>query len=385
MLQIQQAVLDRINNLIVIINKDCLIDYVSPSVEKSLGYPKEELMGEGWWMKTREHEYERDIVRNEINELLNSSVENTFLKSERKLKGSNGISRWIEWNISKGPENSIISIGYDITERKNIEFSLIDKNSNLLKIHNELTDSLEYAKNIQQSTLPEIAEFKEYFDDAFVYYAPKNIVSGDFYWFKSIEDKAYFSVIDCTGHGVPGALMTMIVNSLLKEIIVKRGETKLEEILYLLDEELTYQETGSSRQSLNDGMDLALCSFDKTSKILNYTGAMRPLWIIREGELIEHKAARYPIGFYHGIEKTFQCEEIQLYEGDVIYLFSDGYIDQFGGEKNKKFQKKRFEELILSIQDLELEEQTGFLEYAINNWRQQNEQTDDIVVIGLRV
>jgi PAS domain S-box-containing protein len=385
MLQIQQAVLDRINNLIVIINKDCLIDYVSPSVEKSLGYSKEELMGDGWWIKTRDHEHERVIVRAEINELLNSSVESTYLKSERKLKGANGRSRWIEWDISKGPENSIISIGYDITERKNIEFSLLDKNSNLLKIHHELTDSLEYAKNIQQSTLPELGDFKAYFDDVFVYYAPRNIVSGDFYWFKSIENKAYFSVIDCTGHGVPGALMTMIVNSLLKEIIVKRGETNLENILYLLDEELTYQLSGNSSQSLNDGMDLALCSFDKTTRLLNYSGAMRPLWMIRNGELIELKAARYPIGFYHGVEKTFECEEIQLYEGDVIYLFSDGYIDQFGGEKNKKFQKKRFKELLLSIQDLELDEQTGFLEYAINNWRQQNEQTDDIVVIGLRV
>lgn len=385
MLQIQKAVLERINSLIVVINKVGLVDYVSPSVEKSLGFKKEELIGEGWWIKTRNNDIERTLVRKEVKEIIKLPPDGLSLSRERMLVNSAGQNKWILWNISKGPDDSIISIGYDITERKLAEEKLVQKNDELQKINSELIDSIEYAKNIQESILPNTEELKESFEDAFVYYAPKHIVSGDFYWIKAIENEIIFLVLDCTGHGVPGALMTMLANSLLKEVIVKRKIDNLDVALTMIDEELIYHTSGKSSKALNDGMDLALCKFNKDTKILNYAGAMRPLWIFREGKLIEYKGSRYPIGFYHGIQKQFINEEIQLKSGDSVYLFSDGFVDQFGGEKNKKFNKKRFEELLLSVQDLTMNEQESFLGYALNNWKQENEQTDDIVIMGIKI
>ena len=154
------------------------------------------------------------------------------------------------------------------------------------------------------------------------------------------------------------------------------------EILFALDEEL---QSALHTEGTADGMDIALAEIDLDTKKIKFSGAFRPLVLIRDGKLIEHKASKYPIGLYAGIEKKFDLHEFDLQTGDALYLFSDGYSDQFGGENDKKFNRKHFYELLLSIQDMNLTEQASFLEYAHNNWKQDEPQTDDVLVIGLKI
>jgi serine phosphatase RsbU (regulator of sigma subunit) len=255
----------------------------------------------------------------------------------------------------------------------------------LLKDKNkELVDSISYSQRIQQAILPRLSLLQSTFKEAFVLYKPKDIISGDFYWYYERNNLVYVAAIDCTGHGVPGALMTILANSLMKNI-VRQNIFDPGIILKKLDEYL-YEELNLNRENKTpDGMDISLCVFDFEQNTLQFAGAFRPLVLIRDNEFFEFRGARYPIGFYDNIDKNFETTEIHLQKGDSFYLFSDGYVDQFGGEKQKKFNKKAFRNLLLDIQYLSLEEQEGYLEYVFNNWKQQEEQTDDVCVIGLKI
>lgn len=249
----------------------------------------------------------------------------------------------------------------------------------------QITDSIHYAKNLQSALLTNKKTIKKILPDHFIFYLPKDIVSGDFYWVKKINQKIVIAAADCTGHGVPGAFMSVLGISLLNEIIRRKEITKANQALENLRHELknTLNETEEG-YSLNNGMDIALCMIDTENKILHYSGANNPLYYVRNDKLIEIKATRNPIGLTP-IEIPFQNYEIEYQEDDIFYLFSDGFIDQFGGENGKKYRSRRFKHLLLEIHDKPLEEQKTILYENFKNWVQDKyEQLDDIMIFGFK-
>lgn len=253
-------------------------------------------------------------------------------------------------------------------------------------LYNEVTDSIKYAKRIQEAILPPDALVKKELPNPFVLYKPKDIVSGDFYWMEKVDNKVFFAAVDCTGHGVPGAFMSIVGHNLLNQIV--KEESDPGKILNKLSRGLKYTlHQGVEEGSSKDGMDIALCSYDAKTKVLEYAGAYNPLYLVRGGELIETKADKFPIGgaLENSDSQTYTSHTFQLQKDDTIYIFSDGYVDQFGGEKGKKFMVKQFRQLILSIQDKSMEEQKHYLNYIFEQWRGNHEQVDDILIMGMRV
>jgi PAS domain S-box-containing protein len=381
---VTDAILAKLNSLIVVVNHQGKVEYVSPSAKRILGFEPEQLLGEGWWDLTRIDIIEREAVKELTIQQLQQNSLMESVPYERLLKTATGGDKWILWNTSKGPANTLVGIGHDITDRKKAEQKLIEKHKELEQHNKDMVDSIQYASRIQEAILPDIEKIKNAFSDAFVLYQPKDVVSGDYYFFYQRGSKSFVAAVDCTGHGVPGALMSIIANGILKEVIVKKGITEPSEILYALDEEL-FAALNKKGEITNDGMDVALAVFDSEKNSVSYSGAFRPMLLLRDHELIEFEANRYPIGFYGDVEKIFVSKEIELKKEDTFYFFTDGYCDQFGGELKKKFNRKRFKELLLSLQGMEMEEQQSFLQYALLNWRQDEPQMDDVCIIGVRI
>ena len=251
-----------------------------------------------------------------------------------------------------------------------------------------LSDSIQYAFRIQQAILKKPIEIKSHFEDAFVFYRPRDVVSGDFYWFYENKETGVltFAVIDCTGHGVPGAFMTVMTNSILNQIIRESHVEDPAEILILLDKKL--EETFSNDSKRKDGMDIGIFSVDKSKKVLNYAAAKLDLCFIRDNEIHQIKATRYPIGNMgtkRVQEKNFQTHSIEYQKEDIFYLYTDGFPDQFGGEENRKFMSRRFREFLLEYHYLSAAEQEEKLQTALEMWRGNIKQTDDILVVGVKV
>lgn len=250
----------------------------------------------------------------------------------------------------------------------------------------EITDSINYALRIQQSILPDKKEIQSCFPQSFILYKPKAIVSGDFYFFTKENNKVFIAAADCTGHGVPGAFMSMVGSQRLSDAV--QQSKNLSEILLKLNVAMKASLHQTDEQSsTKDGMDIAICSLDLENYKLHYAAANRPLWIIRKNctEIEEIKPTKASIGGLTEDHHYFESHEILLQQGDSFYLFSDGYADQFGGEKNKKLSTKKLKEILVSIQSKSLEEQEKYLYDFIENWKGENEQIDDILLIGIRV
>ncbi len=383
-IDIQDQILDKLNTLIVVLNNDGSVDYVSKSAQQLLGYHTNELLGSNWWEITRFSKPEGELVKHKIVSIFrnNKIGTQTF---EHELKTSDGGRKWVRWNVSSLNDEQLIGVGYDITSNKLNEKRLIDSNKQLLEQNKDITDSIYYAQRIQQSILQTGEQLKTFFAKSFLLYKPKDIVSGDYYWFYEDETYKYISVVDCTGHGVPGAMMSMVANSMFKEVFINKKITDPSKILNALDEELAKSINKNQDATFNDGMDVALIRINKTTNELLFSGAFRSILITRGNEITELKGSRYPIGFYSGVEKTFETNVFQMEENDCIYLFTDGFIDQFGGERNKKLNKSNFKDLLNTIQEMSMDEQEAFLEYAFNNWKQNNDQTDDVLVVGIKL
>lgn len=252
----------------------------------------------------------------------------------------------------------------------------------------DIMDSIHYAKRIQESILPPYDEIRKLFADSFVFFKPKDIVSGDFYWVEKWGHQTVISAVDCTGHGVPGAFMSIVGSNILTEAVNVFGLTRPSLILNELSKQLsrTLHHKGNEAY-LKDGMDLAVCMFDKENSRLEYAGAFNPLWMFRDGVFQEIKADRCSIGATHdaSVANNFTNHQVDLKKGDTLYIFSDGYADQFGGPYGKKFKYKQMQQLLTSIQDRPMDEQGRIIEQAIEEWRGENEQVDDMLVIGIRV
>ena len=287
---------------------------------------------------------------------------------------------------------------------KNLIFSqkiLVESQKYLIEEKNkEITDSIKYAKRIQSAILPPTKLVKEYLPQSFILYKPKDIVAGDFYWMETInsdelrvmggENPSHkthhsplilFAAADCTGHGVPGAMVSVVCNNGLNRSVREHGLTDPAEILNKT-REIVIQEFEKSDEEVKDGMDIAVCSLSGNQ--LQYAGANNPLWIIRNRELLETKADKQPIGKYADLN-PFTTHTFELQPNDSIYIFTDGFHDQFGGDKGKKFKASQMKELILSIQDKNMDEQKEIINNTFENWKGELDQVDDVCVIGVRV
>ncbi len=249
-----------------------------------------------------------------------------------------------------------------------------------------ITDSIEYAKRIQNAVLPSQELAQEILPEHFILFRPRDIVSGDFYWMTKKGNKIVVIAADCTGHGVPGAFMSMLGVSFLNEIVNRHQVTSADVILNSLrtDIKKTMGQKGKEGEA-KDGMDIALCIIDLEEMKMQYAGAYNPLYLYRNNELIEYKADRMPIGIYVKEKESFTNNLIDLQKGDVFYIASDGYQDQFGGEDGQKFKTKNYKELLLEIHQKPMAEQREILDKTIDEWRGEWEQVDDIIIVGIRV
>jgi len=264
-------------------------------------------------------------------------------------------------------------------------FEVIEKSAKLNIAYSEIRDSINYAKRIQESILPNDDLITEVFNDSFIFYRPKDVVCGDFYWFTKIGDEAIIAAVDCTGHGVPGAFMTVIGNSLLNQIVAFSGVTNPGTILTQLDQKLHQTLKQHGNIVTNDGMDAAICKYKISKNEITFSGAKRPLYMFKKNELLEIKGTKAPIGsFIHGYEKNFSEHKIKVGKGDTLYIFSDGMQDQFGGMEGKKFMISRFRDLLIGVQNLNMREQGKRIEKEIAAWQADYEQTDDMLLIGIR-
>ena len=261
--------------------------------------------------------------------------------------------------------------------------SSLNKAKKVLTVKNEeIMDSISYAKRIQAAILPSEKHLHQSLKEAFVLYLPKDIVAGDFYWTERVEDTILFAVADCTGHGVPGAMVSVICNNALNDTIKLKSITDPGEILDNTTD-LVLSQFEKAEEDVKDGMDIGLCSFDRKTRKLKYAGANIPLWIVRDNEVSEIKATRQPVGKYSQRQK-FITHDVEVKDGDMIYLSSDGFADQFGGVKNKKFMKKNFKNLLADISQKPLNEQNNLILDAFSDWKSNNEQVDDICVMGVK-
>ena len=261
------------------------------------------------------------------------------------------------------------------------------QNQELEVLYKHVTDSIRYAKRIQEAILPPDSLVKRLLPNSFVLYKPKDIVSGDFYWIDEKEDKTMFAAVDCTGHGVPGAFMSIVGYNLLKHVVNNNNFTKPSLILDGLNEGVS--ETlhhGHEEAQAKDGMDISFCTINFKTFELEYSGAYNPLYIVRNGELLQTKADKFPIGLFVGQErKKFTNHSVQLQKNDCVYIFSDGYADQFGGPDGKKFMAKNFRDLLLSIFEKPINNQKEILNNTIEEWRGHLDQVDDILIIGVKI
>jgi serine phosphatase RsbU (regulator of sigma subunit) len=264
----------------------------------------------------------------------------------------------------KKRDNQVIQFQKQLVEHKN----------------KEITDSINYAKRIQEAILPSRADLASNLSNGFILYKPKDIVAGDFYWLEQVENSTYVAAADCTGHGVPGALVSVICSSALSKTLLE--ENKFETGLILdRTRELVIEKFSKSEENVQDGMDISLCRIN--GKELEWSGANNPLWVISDGELLEIKPNKQPIGKIDN-PAAFTTHSLTLKANSMVYLFTDGYADQFGGEEGKKFKYKAFKELLIAISELTLNQQKEQLDAHFEAWKGAHEQVDDVCVIGIR-
>ncbi len=272
------------------------------------------------------------------------------------------------------------------TANQTLEQKVIERTHRIEQQNRNIRSSIQYASRIQAAILPPEEELKKSLPEHFILNKPCEIVSGDYYWVTKKEEKVVIAVADCTGHGVPGAFMSILGVAFLNEIVNKTTILRANEILNQLSGLLmkSLHQTGKNDKT-RDGMEVALCILDYSRHKLQYSGAFRPLYLVRNGELKEYKGDSMPVGAYELDEVSFTNTEIRFIENDVIYVFSDGYVDQLGGAERKTFRSERFRKLLLEIYELPMKEQKKILNERIDKWKGQLEQIDDILVAGIRL
>jgi serine phosphatase RsbU (regulator of sigma subunit) len=286
---------------------------------------------------------------------------------------------------------TLIFLAVRLFKSENLGYSreLSEKRAELEEKNKDILSSIHYAKRIQGVLLASDRVLKKNLPEHFILYKPKDIVSGDFYWASSenaAPGRFLLCVGDCTGHGVPGAFMSLLGISFLNEITVQQKITSPEKIFNRLRQEIirALNPEGTLEEG-KDGMDAVMCSFDFSSLTLEFACANNPVWIISNNQLKEYRPDKFPIGMHEGEKKEFTLQQVQLRKGDLVYLLTDGYADQFGGDKGKKFKYKKLQELLTAHSGKTMHEQKHILDKTIEAWKGNLEQVDDILVVGIRV
>jgi len=284
--------------------------------------------------------------------------------------------------------NRLRKANQELKEKEIIAQQVAKQKEELSVKNKSITDSLIYAKRIQEALLPSDTTIRNACPQSFVLYKPKDIVSGDFYWMNEKQDKLFIAAVDCTGHGVPGAFMSIIGLELLDNITNDQGIEEADKILYDLNKgiSLTLSKDAYDKRTIRDGMDISLCVIDRKKKQMQFAGAFRPLYLMRDNKIREIKGDRFSIGMMEdSMEKPMvNVHTIDLKEDDMVYIFTDGYADQFGGSEGKKYKYRRFRHLLLNIHKLPVEVQKDYLDKSIEEWKGELEQVDDILIIGFK-
>lgn len=256
----------------------------------------------------------------------------------------------------------------------------------LYAIHKDIISSIRYSRRLQDALLPKLIQLKDTFSQSFLFHIPRDIVSGDFFWCYSTPQKEYIAVVDCTGHGIPGAMLSVMGNDLLHRIMDETDSISTGAILNELNLRVQRALNYSTEEGdIRDGMDISICSIDKVTLELEYSGAYRPLLLFRNNELTIYKGDIYPIGRYDAKVPDFSTEKVQLQKNDMIYMFSDGYHDQFGGFFGKKYKSSNFKNLLATIANLPIDQQHEKLKTEFFSWKGDFDQVDDVTVFGLRI
>jgi PAS domain S-box-containing protein len=398
-----ESIIDQANDAIVVIDiVDGKIHQSNPSAAKLLEYSEEELEKLSLF----------DLHPKEYLERSSSIVADVWEKGGLIYKDIPFVTKSgnlipVECSAKVAPfagRPAIVIYARDITERLRLEKEINEQREEIDEKNKDISDSIEYSKRIQQSIFIEKTKLKEYAPESFIFFKPRDIVSGDFYWFTNYEIKEdlnsktgyeykagtnvlVIAAVDCTGHGVPGAFMSIIGNNLLNQTINNSAINSAAVALDFLNSELKKSLNKNSNETpLRDGMDVAFCCIDIKGMRLEFAGANNPLYVVRNKELFEFKGDKQPITAAMDSEaKAFTNKLFTLQKGDCIYLFTDGYADQFGGEKEKKFLYRRFKETLMNMQDQSMEEQKATLYNTFEKWRGSLSQVDDVLVIGIKV
>jgi len=372
-----QALSENSPDLIIRLEADT-ITYINPVIEYYTGKPPVAFLNK----KARETGLDPSILGSweKIVEQVSGSGAKIILEMDFSASMGNRIMQ--VHAIPEYDENaaleSVLVVSHDITERKKIELEVQYQNK-------KITESINYAKRIQSAILPNSRIINRALPDSFILYKPRDVVSGDFPWFAQVKNEIFLAAVDCTGHGVPGALLSLVGYFLLNDIVRSRRITEPGMILDLLDEGVSTTLRPDEDAGTNDGMDISLCKINLQEREVSYAGAHRPLYIMRNGVLEEIKGNKFPIG--GGIFKnqtSFTNTRIKLNRGDSIYYCSDGYCDQFGGPKGRKFGNRQLREIITKIHTMPMKEAMRVFEDQWESWKGNQKQTDDVLLIGVK-
>jgi PAS domain S-box-containing protein len=397
-----QSIIDQANDALIVIDiVDGKIHQTNPSAAEMLGYTQAEILKKKLF----------DLHPKEMLERSSSIVADVWEQKGLIYKDipfvkKNGEIIPVECSAKVAPfagRPAIVIYARDITERLKLESAIAEQSHIIEQKNKDITDSINYAKRIQQAILPTEEEMKEVFDDYFVYYRPKDIVSGDLYWASTVTTTpkdapgkkiSLIAAIDCTGHGVPGAFMSIVGHTILEQTLTDASVNNPGQALDYLTQGVirTLKQKAGDDFSIKDGMDIALCALDREAKTLEFAGANNPMYVVRNGALSEYKGDKQPIGAYIKDQKPFANTKVELAKGDCVYIFTDGLADQFGGPKGKKFKYKQLQQLLIDNHQLPMAQQRLAFEKAIMDWMNTPsdhgrgyEQTDDMLLIGFRV
>lgn len=376
-----QSLSENSPDLITRINTEGTVYYINPVIKNLTGLVPEGFLGKTIYhtaLNTEIVESWTQIIKNVVESRTKSKTEMGFpsIYGSRTMQ----VNAIPEYNEKRELE-SVLIVSNDITERKEAEMEI-------LSINKKITESINYAKRIQSAIIPDTKILQSVLKDSFVYYKPRDVVSGDFPWFIQQGDNIYVAVVDCTGHGVPGALISLIGYFILNDITNKYDDCHTGEILDLLDQGVTKtlrQEAIDS--STRDGMDISLCRINLKTGDLEYSGAHRPLYFMQNGEIIEIKGDRFPIGGgQHKKRTTFATTKLSFNPTDQVYMFSDGLPDQFGGsnENLMKYSPRKLRDLILENQGVSMAEMYQIVDDSFETWKGNRKQTDDVLLIGIK-
>jgi PAS domain S-box-containing protein len=358
--------------------EDGAISYINPVIEAYTGKGPEDFLNR----KARETSLDNTILESwlRIVEQVNSTNGKVATEMDfpsemgKRVMQVNAIPEYDETDKLE----SVLVVSHDITERKIIEMEIQNKNK-------KITESINYAKRIQTAILPNTRLINRALPDSFILYKPRDVVSGDFPWFVQIKDDIFIAAVDCTGHGVPGALLSLIGYFLLNDIVRSRKITEPGRILDLLDEGVTTTLRQDEDSTTKDGMDIALCKINLVNSEVEYAGAHRPLYLMKSGVMNEIKGNKFPIG--GGIFKNqtnFTNTKVKLAKGDSIYFSSDGFPDQFGGPEGRKFGPKKVREIVERVHAMPMNEAVDVFDKEWENWKGDHKQTDDVLLIGIK-